>query len=432
MAGENATAAAPAPPPGGLAARRVTECRSCGQGAPRPFLSLGSTPIANRLVRPAELAGSDPVFPLEVGFCETCTLVQLTHELPAEEIFDADYPYFSSYSDYLVRHSEKHVVDLIAGRSLGPGSLAVEVASNDGYLLRSFIDRGIDVLGVEPTPGPAAAARESGVPTREEFFGAESARRMVAEGIRADVVIANNVMAHVPDLNSFVEGLSILVADDGIVSVENPGVGALLEHTEFDTIYHEHFCYFSTTAVDALMRRHGLRLVDVQHFPEIHGGTLRWRMQRADTGTDTPTAEVARVLEAERAAGLATYDRYASFGGEVREVQRELVALLRSLKADGKTVAGYAAAAKGATLLNSSGIDHTLVEYIVDRNVHKQDKYVPGARIPILDPAVLLERQPDYLLLLAWNVRTEIMAQQAEYARRGGRFIVPVPRPVIL
>ncbi len=425
-------AAPTSPIAGGLAATVVAACRSCGVAPPRPFLSLGSTPIANRLVRADALAAPDPAVPLEGGFCETCTLVQLTHELPAEEIFDADYPYFSSYSDYLVKHSEKHVIELIDQRRLGPGSLAVEVASNDGYLLKAFIDRGIDVLGIEPTPGPAAAARAAGVPTREEFFGAEMARRLVAEGIRADVIIANNVMAHVPDLNSFVEGLAILLADDGVVSVENPGIGPLLEHTEFDTIYHEHFCYFSTTAVEALMRRHGLRLVDVQQFPEIHGGTLRWRMQRADTGTDTPTPEVARVLAAEQAAGLTTFERYETFAGDVATVQRELVELLTSLAADGRTIAGYAAAAKGATLLNSSGVDHSLVSYIVDRNVHKQDKYVPGARIPILDPAVLLERQPDYLLLLAWNVKTEIMAQQAEYARRGGRFIVPVPHPVVL
>ncbi|WP_163549441.1 class I SAM-dependent methyltransferase [Candidatus Frankia nodulisporulans] len=412
------------------AATPVTACRSCGGPAPRLFLSLGSTPIANRLVRADGLDATDPSFPLEVGFCEACTLVQLTHELPALEIFDADYPYFSSFSDMLVRHSEKHVIDLIASRNLGPDSLVVEVASNDGYLLKAFVERGIPVLGIEPTPGPAAAARAAGVPTREEFFGAELAQRLVAEGLKADVIIANNVMAHVPDLNSFVEGFRILLADDGLVDVENPGVGALLAHTEFDTVYHEHFCYFSTIAVQSLMRRHGLELVGVEEFAELHGGTLRWSMQHAAAAK--PTASVDSVLGAEHDAGLATFDRYATFGDDVRAVQQDLVALLRGLRAEGRTIAAYGAAAKGATLLNSSGITTDLIDFVVDRNTHKQGRYIPGARLPILDPAALLERQPDYLLLLAWNVKKEIMAQQEEYAARGGRFIVPVPRPVVL
>jgi SAM-dependent methyltransferase len=411
-------------------ASAVTACRSCGGAPPRPFLSLGATPVANRLVRADALDAVDPTFPLEVGFCEGCALVQLTHVLPASEIFDADYPYFSSFSDMLVRHAEKHVIDLIAARGLGPGSLVVEIASNDGYLLKAFVDRGVDVIGIEPTPGPAAAARSVGVPTREEFFGAELARELVAGGRRADVIIANNVMAHVPDLNSFVEGISILLADGGLVTVENPGVGALLAHTEFDTIYHEHFCYFSTIAVDALARRHGLELVGVEEFPELHGGTLRWRMQKA--GTAAPTPAVAARLAAERAAGLDAFETFAHFGDDVRALQAGLTDLLRSLRAGGATIAAYGAAAKGATLVNSTGLGTDLIDFVVDRNVHKQGRYVPGVRLPILDPAVLLERQPDYLLLLAWNVKNEIMVQQAEYARRGGKFIVPVPRPAVL
>jgi SAM-dependent methyltransferase len=412
------------------AATEVTTCRSCGGQRPTPFLSLGETPIANRLVRADALDAVDPSFPLAVGFCEGCALVQLTHVLPADEIFDEDYPYFSSFSDMLVRHAEKQVIDLIESRNLGPDSLVVEVASNDGYLLRAFVERGIPVLGIEPTPGPAAAAREVGVPTREEFFGADLARQLVAEGLRADVILANNVMAHVPDLNSFVEGFSILLKDDGLVSVENPGVGALLAHTEFDTVYHEHFCYFSTIAVDALMRRHDLALVSVTEFPELHGGTLRWRM--APAGSAEPDESVARVLAGERAAGLGSFERFGTFGAEVGELQTELRTLVRDLKAQGRTIAAYGAAAKGATLLNSTGIANDVIDFVVDRNVHKQGKYMPGVRIPILPPEVLLERQPDYLLLLAWNVKNEIVAQQSEYARRGGSFIVPVPRPVVL
>jgi SAM-dependent methyltransferase len=412
------------------AATEVNTCRSCGGGRPRPFLSLGETPIANRLVRADALDAADPTFPLGVGFCEHCALVQLTHALPADEIFDADYPYYSSFSDMLVRHSEKHVIELIESLGLGPHSLVVELASNDGYLLKAFVERGIPVLGIEPTPGPAAAARAVGVPTREAFFGAELARQLVDEGLRADVIIANNVMAHVPDLGSFVEGLCLLLRDDGVVSVENPGVGALLEHTEFDTIYHEHYCYFSTIAVDGLLRRHGLQLVGVTEFPDLHGGTLRWRAAR--TAAAVPDPSVAARLAAERDAGLETFERYASFGDKVRQLQSQLRALLGELKAGGATIAAYGAAAKGATLLNSSGIGTDLVDFVVDRNVHKQGRYVPGARLPILSPAALAECRPDYLLLLAWNVKNEIMAQQADYAARGGRFIVPVPRPVVL
>ncbi len=410
-----------------VAAVPVEACRSCGGLPPRPFLSLGRTPIANRLLRPGDLAEPEPVFPLEVGFCESCTLVQLTHALPAEEIFGADYPYFSSFSDTLCRHADRHARDLIASRNLGPDSLVVEIASNDGYLLRAFVERGIPVLGIEPSPGPASAAREIGVPTLTEFFDAGLARSLAVQGLRADVIIANNVLAHVPDLNSFVEGMSVLLADDGIVEVENPGVGALLDHTEFDTVYHEHFCYFSTIAVDTLMRRHGLYLAGVEEFPELHGGTLRWRLSRAET----PDPQVRERLDSERAAGLDTFDRYARFADDVRELQDELLNLLRELRAHGRSVAAYGAAAKGATLLNSSGITTDLVQYVVDRNVHKQGKYIPGARTPILDPAVLAQRQPHYLLLLAWNVRDEIMDQQAAFARRGGKFIVPVPRPVV-
>jgi SAM-dependent methyltransferase len=392
---------------------------------------LGSTPVANRLVNEGALGSSDPSFPLEVGFCDRCALVQLTHVLPASEIFDRDYPYFSSFSDTLVRHAEKHAINLIAACDLGPDSLVVEVASNDGYLLKAFVERGIPVLGIEPTPGPAAAARRVGVSTREEFFGADLARQLVAEGLRADVIIANNVMAHVPDLAGFVEGLSVLLADHGVLTVENPGVGALLAHTEFDTIYHEHYCYFSTISVDALVRRHGLQLVDVEEFAELHGGTLRWTMRKAGAAIP-PSPACAAVFDAERKAGLGRFETYAGFGADVRVLQAELIELLRALRARGATVAAYGAAAKGATLVNSTGLGTDLIDFIVDRNTHKQGKYLPGARIPILDPAVLLERQPDYLLLLAWNLKNEIMTQQAEYARRGGKFIVPVPRPAVL
>jgi SAM-dependent methyltransferase len=417
-------------PPGSATsgAAPVRSCRSCGAGGLRAFLSLGTTPIANALVDPADLAAPDPAYPLEVGFCASCALVQLTHELPAEVIFDADYPYFSSFSDMLVRHSAAHVDDLVADRSLDGGSFVVELASNDGYLLRRLVEHGVPVLGVEPTPGPAEAARRAGVPTMEAFFGAELGERLRRERGPADVVIANNVMAHVPDLNSFVAGMATLVAEDGIVQVENPGVRYLLERVAFDTVYHEHFCYFSTIAVERLFARHGLHLQDVELFPQLHGGTLRWTAGRRPHRSPA----VDDHLAGEHALGLSGPDAYRDFGALVRRNQEQLRELLAALRAQGATIGAYGAAAKGATLLNSTGIGADVVEFVVDRNPHKQGKLMPGARIPILDPAALLERRPDYVLLLAWNVRDEVMRQQEEYRRGGGRFIVPVPRPEVL
>lgn len=406
----------------------VTRCRSCGGEGLRQFLSLGSTPIANALLSPAGTGRPDPSFPLALVFCGDCSLVQLAHELPAEAIFGADYPYFSSYSDALVRHSSEHVDALVAERGLGRDSLVVELASNDGYLLRQFARHGVPTLGVEPTEGPAAAARDAGVDTVEEFFGEELGQRLRSERGAADVVLANNVMAHVPDLNGFVAGMAALVADDGVVQVENPCVGELLEHNEFDTIYHEHVCYFSTPAVQRLFARHGLRLLDVERFPDLHGGTLRWTAGKQGE----PSARALAQLDGERAAGLDEFSAYRDFGEQVSRNQHELVELLHSLRAGGASIAAYGAAAKGATLLNSSGIGANTIDFVVDRNVHKQDKLMPGARVPILDPQAMLDRRPDYVLLLAWNFAEEIARQQKAYTDAGGRFIVPVPRPHVL
>jgi hypothetical protein len=409
-------------------AKAVTACRSCGAAGPVEFLSLGSTPIANALVDPAGSALPEPSFPLAVGFCPECSLVQLTHELPAEVIFGADYPYFSSFSDALVRHSAEHVDALVEQRSLGRDSFVVEIASNDGYLLKRFLHHGVPVQGVEPTPGPAEAARVSGVPTLEKFFDADVAVRLVAERGHADVVIANNVMAHVPDLNGFVEGMALLAGDTGIVQVENPGLRYLLEHVEFDTVYHEHFSYFSTIAVQRLFARHGLQLTHVELFPQLHGGTLRWTASR----NGTPSAEATRFLNEEHQLGLHELSAYEDFGAQVERNQAELTALLRRLRAEGASIAAYGAAAKGATLLNSTGIGANIIEFVVDLNTHKQGKLIPGARIPVLDPSALLERLPDYVVLLAWNFGEEIMRQQESYRQAGGRFILPVPRAGIV
>lgn len=412
----------------GRAAVPVTGCRSCGMTDLRSFLSLGATPIANALVDPADIGAPDAAHPLEVGFCPSCTLVQLMHELPAEVIFGAGYPYYSSYSDMLVRHSAEHVDELVAGRGLGADSFVVELASNDGYLLKRFVEHGIPVLGVEPTPGPAEAARRAGIPTTEAFFDAEYGAHLRRTRGPADVIIANNVMAHVPKLNSFVAGMATLVADDGVVQVENPGVRYLLEHVEFDTVYHEHFCYFSTIAVQRLFARHGLHLQHVEFFPQLHGGTLRWTGGREERSSPA----VGEHLDGERVLGLDEFAAYRDFGAQVRRNQDELRELLDRLRAEGATIAAYGAAAKGATLLNSTGIGSDVIEFVVDRNPHKQGMLMPGVRIPVLDPTALIERRPDYVLLLAWNVRAEVMSQQEEYRRAGGRFIVPVPHPEIL
>lgn len=409
-------------------ASRVEKCRLCGCQAPDAFLDLGETPIANALLADTDLDSVEPRYPLEVGFCRECSLVQLTYELPAEAIFNASYPYFSSFSDALIRHGRRHALELIEHRKLTGASLVVEVASNDGYLLRHFVEAGIPVLGIEPTPGPAAAARAAGITTLEQFFTDELGERLAQEGMKADVIIANNVMAHVPDLNGFVAGLRKILSDDGLITIENPYVRDLVDDVEFDTIYHEHFCYFSCVAVARLMRRHDLYLNDVEYFPDLHGGTLRWHVGRHDS----PSPRVIEYLAAEESGGMARYEFYAAFGKRVEQTQTALVDLLRRLRAEGAEIAAYGAAAKGATLLNSTGIDASLVSFVVDRNTHKQGQWMPGCRVPILDPSVLLERQPDYLLLLAWNFKDEIMQQQEEYRRRGGRFIVPVPSPRIL
>ncbi len=405
----------------------VTVCRSCGTPGLKPFLSLGETPVANALLTEADLARIEPRFPLQVGFCVSCTLVQLTYALPVDAIFDDAYPYFSSFSEDLLVHSREHVEGLIASGRLGPDKLLVEVASNDGYLLRHAKERGIPVLGIEPTAGPAAAAREIGIPTLQTFFGTGMAAELRTEYGPADVIVANNVMAHVPDLNGFVEGFRELIADDGLITVENPYVRDLVDHNEFDTIYHEHWCYFSCHAVDALMRRHGLFLNDVEYFPKLHGGTLRWHI----SPLEAPTARALVYLAEERERGLTALPAYVTFANRVAAIAEDLRQLLARLRAEGSSIAAYGATAKGATLLNYAGITHETIDFVADKNPHKQGFWTPGARLPIVDPAVLLELQPDYLLLLAWNFADEIIRQQATYAERGGQFILPIPTPTI-
>lgn len=404
------------------------KCRSCGEERLRVFLDLGYTPLADALVSPERAGCDEEAFPLVVAHCSTCSLVQITEDVPADKLFVDNYLYFSSFSPALLEHSRKHALWRIEHQELDSESLVVELASNDGYLLRNFVERGIPVLGIDPAPDQAAAANQAGVPTLEEFFGTRLAERLVAEGKRADAIIANNVMAHVPDVNDFVRGMSLLLAPDGLITVENPYVRDLIEHCEFDTIYHEHYYYYSCSAVNALMRRHGLFLNHVEYFPNLHGGTLRWHIGHNEDVSST----TLEYLERERSEGIIAFSYYEQFGKRVASICADLRSLLQELKADGKRIAAYGAAAKGATLINVAGIGTDLIDYVVDRNTHKQGLLMPGKQIPIKDPTALVEDRPDYVLLLAWNFADEIIEQQAEYRRLGGRFIRPVPAPEIL
>ncbi|HJS89094.1 MAG TPA: class I SAM-dependent methyltransferase [Steroidobacteraceae bacterium] len=405
----------------------TARCRSCGGKDLRVFLSLGDMPLSDGLLTSGEPQRREPRYPLDVAFCPSCALVQILETVPPEQLFGADYPYFSSFTDALLEHSRANVAARIEERRLDGHSLVIELASNDGYLLQFYRARGIPVLGIDPAAGPVAAAREKGIETLQAFFGRELAQQLAAEGRRADVIHANNVLAHVADTRGFVAGIGELLKDDGVAVIEAPYVKELIDKREFDTIYHEHLCYFSVTALVSLFQRHGLSLNRVEPL-EIHGGSLRLfveRGERADRSVD-------EYLRAERASGLDRLDYYADFSSHVMRLRSELVTLLQGLKRGGARIAGYGAAAKGTIMLNFCGIGRELLDWVADRNVHKQGRYIPGVRLPIVEPAQIIAQQPDYLLILPWNFKQEIMQQQAEYRRRGGRFIVPVPQPVIV
>ncbi len=402
-------------------------CRSCGKAGLRVFLSLGELPASDGLLAPHQWDRAEPRWPLDVAFCPACTLVQILETVPPEQLFGEGYRYFSSFTDRIVRHAADNVAARLAERRLGADSLVVELASNDGYLLKHYQAAGVPVLGVDPAPGPAAEAIRQGVPTLRAFFGLDLARELAAQGRRADVVHANNVLAHVAGTNDFVAGIAALLKPDGVAVIEAPYVRELIDHGEFDTIYHEHLCYFSVSALMPLFRRHGLHLNRVERI-DIHGGSLRLFVEPFEQPQDS----VLDLLAEERRVGVDRFDYYAGFGRRVLHIRQALGAMLRSLKAEGRRLVGYGAAAKGTILLNYVGIGPELLDYVVDRNTHKQGCRVPGVRLPIEAPGRILADQPDYVLILPWNFKDEIIGQQAEYARRGGRFIVPIPEPAIL
>lgn len=409
-------------------ADQANSCLGCGAALGEPFLDLGTTPLANSYIKPELADQPEPRYRLAVAYCGSCHLVQLTDHVPPQHLF-SEYLYFSSYSESYLEHASRMASSLIRRLRLNTSSRVVEVASNDGYLLQYFQRRGIPVRGVEPAANIAMHAIRKGIPTYNRFFDSEAARDILATFGPADLLIGNNVLAHVPQINDFLLAVKAVLANTGCAVFEFPHVLELLRHVEFDTIYHEHVFYYSLSAVQILANRAGLEIFDVERQP-VHGGSLRVFLQPRPYRPVHPSVEA--VLEEERLEGLTGPDRWASFSEQVANLRSDLLELLCGLKRERKRVAAYGAPAKGNTLLNYCQIGTDLIEFTVDRSPYKQNLLLPGSRIPIYAPEALEREMPDYVLILPWNVSREIISQQADYRRRGGKFIVPIPKPRIL
>lgn len=404
-------------------------CRICDYSPLTPILSLGYTPLANALLTAEQLNQPESTYLLELVFCPQCALTQINETVPPEILF-REYLYLSSFADTVVHNAREISARLISARHWTDDSLVIEIASNDGYLLQNYQQHGIPVLGIEPALNIAKVAEEKGVHTLPEFFGLELAHRLKQQGIQADVIHANNVLAHVADLNGVVAGIGMVLKKEGVAVIEVPYVKDLIDHVEFDTIYHEHLCYFSLTSLNYLFQKHDLMIVDVERIP-IHGGTLRIFVGHPDSSAACSGAGPARVkqlLAEESGWGASQPAFYQQFGHKVEKLRADLLTLLADLKAQGKRIAVYGASAKGSTLLNYFGIGRETLDFVVDRSTVKQGHYTPGTHLPIYAPERLLEALPDYVLLLTWNFADEILAQQAEYRQHGGKFIVPIPQ----
>ncbi len=403
-------------------------CRFCATPLTHTFCDLGMSPLSNSYLAADELQATEPFYPLHAYVCSECFLVQLDEFASPQEIF-GNYAYFSSYSDSWLEHSKNYTQLMRSRLGLDASSQVVEIGSNDGYLLQYFVDAGISVLGVEPAVNVAAVAMDKGIPTIVKFFGIETAKEMAEAGQQADLLLGNNVLAHVPDINDFVAGMAILLKPDGIITMEFPHLLQLMRNNQFDTIYHEHFSYLSLLSVEQIFARHGLQVFDVDELT-THGGSLR--IYARLTGDEPVSDSIIALRKTEADAGLSNLDTYAAFGEKAQEIRTSLLDFLNTAKRDGKRVAAYGAPAKGNTLLNYCGVRQDLIDFTVDRNPAKQGRFLPGTHLPVYAPEKLSEAKPDYVLILPWNIKDEIMDKMRHIRDWGGRFVVPIPKVEVL
>ncbi len=402
-------------------------CRFCGLELSNIFVSLGVSPLSNAYLKKEQLGIKEPLYPLEVYVCEGCFLVQLPEFESPENIFGGDYAYFSSYSDTWLKHTKEYADEMSKRFCLNESSFVVEVASNDGCLLKNFVKKNIPVLGIEPAQNVAEIARKNGVPTETTFFGSATAKRLALTGKKADLLLGNNVLAHVPDINDFVEGLKILLKPAGVITMEFPHLMKLMDGNQFDTIYHEHFSYFSFITAEKIFNKHGLELFDVQELP-THGGSLRIYAKNKEDSSKTVSAGIASLKQKELKAGFADIAAYCGFKNKVSALKEDIRRFLDVVKKEGKALVGYGAPAKGNTLLNYCGIGTEHIAYTVDKNPYKQSRYLPGSHIPIAPPEKIKETKPDYVLILPWNIKDEIMGQMSFIKSWGGKFVTFVPK----
>lgn len=403
----------------------IPNCQSCGAPLTRTLVDLGLQPLSNAFVRPQNAGTPDKTYPLHARVCDACLLVQVENLVPPDEIFTQDYAYFSSFSDSWLAHCQAYVKTVVARFTLGANSKAVEIASNDGYMLQYMLAAGVPSLGVEPSANVAQAAIAKGVPTHIAFFGEETARQLIQDGHAADLLASKNVLAHVPNINDFVAGVAVLLKPEGVYTVEFPHLLNLIEKVQFDTIYHEHFTYLSLLAIERIFARHGLRIFDIEEVA-THGGSLRVYACRESASQPT-SPNVARVRDKEIAAALDRAEGYAGFTVRVEKVRADLNAFLKQAKAEGKSVAAYGAAAKGNTLFNYCGTSEADIAFVCDRSPAKQDRLLPGSRIPVRAPEAIPASQPDYVFIVPWNIRDEIVTQLSQIRDWGGRFVTAIP-----